>query len=192
MNNPERKIILITGNLGYIGGVVLDHLREVEPGALLVGLDCGYFAHCLSDPSFVPEVLLQQQQYIDVRDVDDDILTGVSAIVHLAAISNDPMGVLYQEVTNEINYLSTIDIARRAKAAGVSAFIFASSCSMYGAGGTGLCDEKVPLNPLTPYARSKASSEKDLEKLADSEFLVTCLRFPTACGISKRLRLDLV
>lgn len=184
--------ILITGNMGYVGPGVVRHLRQVYPQAELIGYDMGFFAHCLTGADRLPESRLDRQHFGDVRDLPTELLQGVNAIVHLAAISNDPMGSAYEDVTLAVNYQAGIGLAQRAKEAGVQAFIFASSCSMYGAGGEGAKTETSALNPLTAYARSKVLSEQDLAPLADDTFRVTCLRFATACGWSDRLRLDLV
>jgi len=184
--------ILITGNMGYVGPGVVVHLRSVFPEATLIGYDMAYFANCLTNADFLPESKLDKQIFGDIRHVPENILEGVDAVVHLAAVSNDPMGNKYEEVTIDVNHKSSIDIAQKAKAAGVKSFIFASSCSVYGAGGEGAKTEDSELNPLTAYARSKIFTERDLKPLADSSFTVTCLRFATACGMSNRLRLDLV
>jgi nucleoside-diphosphate-sugar epimerase len=184
--------ILITGNMGYVGPAVVRHLRAAHPDAELHGLDIGFFASCLTTRDALPETRLDLQHFADVRDFPTRGLEGVDAIVHLAAISNDPMGKLYEQVTLEINHLATVELARKAKQAGVGSFIFASSCSMYGEAEGGPRTEDSPLNPLTAYARSKVFAERDLQPLADDTFTVTCLRFSTACGWSDRLRLDLV
>jgi len=184
--------ILITGNMGYIGPVVIKRFRHSYPNATLIGLDIGYFAHCLTQPDFLPETILDIQYFQDVRKLTADLLEGVDAIVHLAAISNDPMGNQFEAVTEEINYRASVRLAQLAKEAGVSRFVFASSCSMYGFANDGARTEQSTLNPLTAYARSKVATELELIKLASSEFIVTCLRFATACGASDRLRLDLV
>jgi len=184
--------ILITGNMGYVGPSVVRHLRAVHPHAKLIGLDMGYFAHCLTNAATLPETLLDRQHYADVRNVPDEVLADVDAIVHLAAISNDPMGNAFEDVTLEINHRASVALARKAKAAGVSRFVFASSCSVYGFAEEGARTEQSELNPLTAYARSKVFTERDLAELADKNFAVVCLRFPTACGMSDRLRLDLV
>ena len=120
------------------------------------------------------------------------VLQGVDAIVHLAAISNDPMGNTFEEVTFDVNFRASVNLAKQAKSAGVKSFIFASSCSMYGLADDTPRKETSPLNPLTAYAKSKVRTEAELQKLADKNFSVTCLRFATACGMSQRLRLDLV
>lgn len=184
--------ILITGNMGYVGPGVVSHLRHVHPDATLVGYDMAYFANCLTNADFLPESKLDEQLFGDMRHLSDSLLKGVDAVVHLAAVSNDPMGSKYEEVTIDVNHKSSIELARKAKAAGVRSFIFASSCSVYGAGGEGAKTEDSELNPLTAYARSKIFTERDLQPLADGDFTVTCLRFATACGMSNRLRLDLV
>lgn len=184
--------ILITGNMGYVGPVVVDHLRRTFPSAILVGYDMGFYAPCLTNVTVLPESKLDAQLFGDIRTIQASALQGVDAIVHLAAISNDPMGNRFEDVTMDINFISSIRLAKLAKQAGVSSFVFASSCSMYGAAEGSAKTETAKLNPLTAYARSKVFTEKELEPLADKNFTVTCLRFATACGMSDRLRLDLV
>lgn len=184
--------ILITGNMGYVGPSVVRRLRASRPDAHLQGLDTGYFASCLTTRDVLPELRLDLQHFADVRKFPAHLLEGLDAIVHLAAISNDPMGNLYEQVTLEINHQATVELACKAKAAGVKSFIFASSCSIYGAAEGGPRTEDAPVNPLTAYARSKVFAERDLQPLAGGGFTVTCLRFATACGWSDRLRLDLV
>jgi nucleoside-diphosphate-sugar epimerase len=184
--------ILVTGNMGYIGPCVVDHLRGSYPEAKLIGLDMGYFANCLTNENVLPECKVDIQYFSDVRRLPEDLLKEVNAIVHLAAISNDPMGQQFENVTFDINHLASVNLAKKAKEAGVAKFIFASSCSMYGAAEEKARNERSPLNPLTAYAKSKVYTERDLEPLADDGFQVTSLRFSTACGMSDRLRLDLV
>lgn len=184
--------ILITGNMGYIGPCVVSHLRSCYPEAELIGLDLGYFASCLTNAGIFPECRVNTQHFLDVRGIPRNLLKDIDAIVHLAAISNDSMGKTFEDVTLEVNYRASIDVAEKAKRAGVKSFVFASSCSMYGAGGNAAKTEKSKLNPLTAYARSKVFTERDLAPLADKDFKITCLRFSTACGMSGRLRLDLV
>ena len=184
--------ILITGNMGYIGPCVVKQLRSSYPDATLIGLDIGYFANCLTNAKIFPECKVDQQYFADVRDLPAKLLEGVDAVVHLAAISNDPMGNVFEEVTLNINHRASIHLAKMAKMAGVKAFVFASSCSMYGAAEDQPRTEESPLNPLTAYAKSKVFTEKDLQELSGNGFKVTCLRFSTACGMTDRLRLDLV
>jgi nucleoside-diphosphate-sugar epimerase len=184
--------ILVTGNMGYIGPCVVEKLRSAYPKATLVGLDVGYFANCLTNSAILPECRLDQQYFVDMRDVTEDMLTGVTAVVHLAGISNDPMGNNFEAVTFDINHTASMSFAAMAKAKGVTSFVFASSCSMYGSADDTPRKESSQTNPLTAYAKSKAYMERDLQALADDKFTVTCLRFSTACGMSERLRLDLV
>ena len=184
--------ILILGNLGYVGPAVIRQLRSTFPNAELTGFDVGYYAHCLSHPSYLPEVQLNRQVFGDIRKFPESLLAGVDAVLDLAAISNDPMGNEYEEVTMEVNYRSAVRLAKMCKRNHVRRFVFASSCSVYGAASESPKCEEDKLNPLTAYARSKVAAEEDLEKLAGPGFTITCLRFATACGFSSRIRLDLV
>lgn len=184
--------ILITGNMGYVGPGVIAQLRTSYPNAMLIGYDMGYFAGNLADAQFLPECCADLQFFADVRTVPDGVLSGIDAVVHLAAISNDPMGNRHEDVTLDINYRASIELAVKAKRAGVRSFVFASSCSVYGFAEEGARTESSEVNPLTAYARSKVLTEKALAELADENFIVTSLRFATACGMSPRLRLDLV
>lgn len=184
--------IIVFGNMGYVGPGVVEQLRASYPDATLVGYDAAYFASCLTNADYLPERKLDHQHFGDIRNVPDSILKGADVVINLAAISNDPMGNKFEEVTLDINHRSGIKVAKRAKELGVRSFVFASSCSMYGAASDAPKTEDSTLNPLTAYARSKVATEKDLQPLADANFTVTCLRFATACGMSPRLRLDLV
>lgn len=184
--------ILITGNMGYIGPCLVSHLRTSFPNATLIGLDMGYFATCLSNSEILPECKTDIQYFGDVRRIQRSILEDVDAIVHLSAISNDPMGKTFEAVTMDINYRASVELAKTAKEMDVKAFVFASSCSMYGAAEDSARTEASPLNPLTAYARSKVYTEKEIKDVAGDDFTVTSLRFSTACGMSPRLRLDLV
>ncbi len=184
--------ILITGNMGYVGPRLLERLRMSIPESVLTGYDTGFFAHCLTGATTLPECRLDTQHFGDVRDLSSGLLSDVDAVIHLAAISNDPMGDRFKDVTYDINYKASVNLARMAKEAGVSRFVFASSCSVYGFAEGGARNEQAPLNPLTAYAKSKIQTEEDLKMLADENFVVTSLRFATACGSSDRMRLDLV
>lgn len=184
--------ILVTGNMGYIGPSVLARLRQSRPQSSVAGLDSGYFAHCLTNAARFPECRADVQYFADVRNPPVEILRGVDTVMHLAAISNDPMGKTYEDVTFDVNHRASVELAKQAKAAGVRNFVFASSCSMYGIADDTPRTETSTLNPQTAYAKSKVRTEVDLQKLADKNFTVTCLRFATACGMSERLRLDLV
>jgi len=171
---------------------VIRHLRSAYPTATLVGFDIGYFGSCITSIDMLPECYLDHQFFGDIRLFPEDILNDVDAIVHLAGISNDPIGNQFETVTLDINHKASIKLAKMAKKKGVKSFAFASSCSIYGAADDSPKSESSPLNPLTAYAKSKVFTERDLEPLADEKFKVTCLRFATACGMSDRLRLDLV
>jgi nucleoside-diphosphate-sugar epimerase len=184
--------ILITGNMGYVGPSVMSRLRETYPDAEIVGLDSAFFAHCLTNAVVLPEFCIDKQIFMDVRDISQNFLEGFDVVVSLAAISNDIMGKIDESLTLDVNCYAGLKLAQLAKKAGVHSFVFASSCSVYGAGGEGAKNEEADLNPLTAYAKSKIQTEKGLELLADGKFKVTCLRFATACGMSDRLRLDLV
>lgn len=184
--------ILITGNMGYVGPVLIRHLRERYPSAELIGFDNSYFSHCLTGASSLPESLLDRQHFGDIREFPGELLDGVDALVHLAAVSNDPMGNRFEQVTDDINFKASARIAELAQTHGVRNFVFASSCSIYGAGGAQARTEQDAINPLTAYARSKIATEKALAAQQRGNMATTCLRFATACGMSDRLRLDLV
>lgn len=178
--------------MGYVGPVVVEYLKSQLPKCYIAGHDIGYFAHCLTGQNRFPESLCDVQYFGDIRDLSTKILEGFDAVILLAAISNDPMGSKYEKVTEEINknacinLLSNLDSSKRLKV------VFASSCSMYGTAGETAKKETDVLNPLTAYARSKVETERMLERLDNSALSITSLRFATACGVSSRLRLDLV
>jgi len=178
--------------MGYIGSILTKKLKNECSDATLIGFDSAYFAHCLTSTSIIPEAPLYCQYFGDIREFPNEILSDVDIVIHLAAISNDPMGKKYEKITNEINANASAHFAKAACDAGVKKFIFASSCSMYGNAESGAKNENDELNPLTTYAKSKVYMENILRELANTKFNVTCLRFSTACGMSPRLRLDLV
>jgi nucleoside-diphosphate-sugar epimerase len=184
--------ILVTGNMGYVGSVLTAHLRQTWPDAEIVGYDSGYFAHCLTGAAVFPEVATLRQHFGDLREFPPELLDGVDAVVHLAAISNDPMGKSFEEVTERINFAAGLRLAELARDRGVKSFSFASSCSMYGMAEGSPRKETDAVAPLTAYARSKVALEAGLGDMDLGDMTVTCLRFATACGMSPRLRLDLV
>jgi nucleoside-diphosphate-sugar epimerase len=178
--------VLVTGHLGYLGSVLVPVL--LETGHSVVGLDSDLYAAC----GFGSGLVEVPARRLDVRDVEASDLAGFDAVVHLAGLSNDPLGDLDPALTDEINHAASVRLARLAKAAGVRRFVFSSSCSNYGAAGDGLVDEDAPLHPITPYARSKVQVERDVSRLADGAFSPVFLRNATAYGASPRLRCDLV
>ena len=184
--------VLIIGNLGYIGPVLTKHLRNEYPTSFLAGYDIGYFLQNFTYNGLTGDTLLNEQYYGDVRKFDESILKKFDSVIYLAAISNDPMGNAYEAPTMDINFKSAIHIAGLAKKSGVKRFVFASSCSVYGFADSAPRTEESEINPLTAYAKSKVNAEKGLQSLAEDNFIITCLRFATACGYSDRLRLDLV
>ena len=183
-------LVLVTGHQGYLGTVMVGVLRAA--GHDVIGLDAGYFADCVLGPLPDDPPQIGGGGPVDLRDITAGDLVGVDAVVHLAALSNDPLGDLAPDVTYEINHRASVRLAHAAKAAGVSRFLYASTCSVYGSAGEDLVDEEAPLRPLTPYAESKVWVEDDLAKIADSGFAPVFLRNATAFGFSPRLRADIV
>jgi nucleoside-diphosphate-sugar epimerase len=183
---PNNRRILVTGNNGYIGSVMAPWLRS--QGYDVVGLDTGYFRACMlvADHDGIPTIRK------DLREVTAKDLFGFDAVIHLAALSNDPIGNLNAAWTGEINGQGTIRLARLAKQAGVPRFIFSSSCIMYGMSEATVVDENAPLAPQTEYARSKVDAEMALSRLADDNFSPTFCRNGTVYGLSPCMRFDTV
>ena len=180
--------VLVTGNRGYIGVVLTPMLQQA--GHDVSGIDTDLYRRCTFAPGGeMPDVptLLK-----DIRSVTPEDFEGVDAVLHLAALSNDPLGDYRPETTFDINYEGTMNVARAAKEAGVSRFVFSSSCSNYGAGGEDFIDENGAFNPVTPYGESKVKSEMALAEMGDNTFCPTFLRSATAYGVSPRIRFDLV
>ncbi|MGI5424358.1 NAD-dependent epimerase/dehydratase family protein [Streptomyces sp. CA-179760] len=179
--------VLLTGHQGYLGTVMAPVLTAA--GHEVVGLDAGLFADCVLGPSPTDP----SGHRVDLRDVTADHVAGVDAVIHLAALSNDPLGSLAPELTYDINHHASVRLARLARDAGVRRFLYASTCSVYGAaGGDDLVGEEAPLRPVTPYAESKVRVEDDLHALADGDFTPVFMRNATAFGYSPRLRADIV
>jgi nucleoside-diphosphate-sugar epimerase len=182
--------ILVTGTEGYIGSRLAPIL--MARGHEVTGLDTGYYrdgwlysdSHQLSQ---VPHTLIK-----DLRHVTAEDLEGMDAVVHLAELSNDPLGENRPEITYQINHLGSVELARKARAAGVRRFVYASSCSVYGLGSGEFLDEQSPVNPQTAYAKCKVLVERDVGALANADFCVTFLRNATAFGASPRMRFDIV
>jgi nucleoside-diphosphate-sugar epimerase len=180
--------LMVTGNQGYIGPIVTRLARA--RGHVVTGLDIGWFRDCLT--TGVGEILPDRQISIDIRDVEPHHLDGIDAVIHLAGLSNDPMGALDARLTADINGDATLRLGRLARTAGIRRFVFASSCSIYGAAGEAALDETAAFNPVSAYAVSKVEAERGLSALADERFSPVFMRNATAYGMSPRLRFDLV
>ncbi len=185
MNQTQTRV-LVTGHLGYIGSVMAPHL--LKAGYDVVGLDSGYYADC----TFVPDQATIPAIRKDVRDVTPEDLRGIDAVVHLAALSNDPIGNLDETWTEEINHRASVQLAEVAREAGVRRFLFSSSCIMYGMSEAADVTEESPLDPQTTYARSKVKSERAISELTSDSFSPTYLRNGTIYGVSPRMRFDTV
>ena len=178
--------VLVTGHQGYLGTVMVPILQAA--GHDVTGLDSGFFADCVLGPAPQDPPGMR----VDLRDVTREQLKGFDAVIHLAALSNDPLGALAPQITYDINHHASVRLARLAKEAGVRRFLYASTCSVYGAAGEDLVTESAPLRPLTPYAESKVRVEDDVAAIADESFSPVFLRNATAFGFSPRLRADIV
>jgi nucleoside-diphosphate-sugar epimerase len=178
--------ILVTGHQGYIGTVLTPML--IAQGHIVVGVDSDLYARCTFGDGLpeIPEIKK------DIRDVAPSDLEGFDAVMHLAALSNDPLGNLNPELTYAINHHAAVNLARMAKQVGVSRYIFSSSCSTYGAAGDETLTEDAPFNPVTPYGHSKVFVEREVAQLASDTFSPIFLRNATAYGVSPRLRFDIV
>ena len=187
--------ILVTGDRGYIGSVLVPLL--LKKNYEVIGFDTEFFSSrggsAFGGKTETNSSNLQYRKITkDVRDIDKKDLEGVDEVIHLSALSNDPMGDLNPKLTEEINFRSSVKLAKLAKKVGVRKFLFSSSCSIYGIAKNGIVDEESPVNPLTAYAKSKIDSEDELLKLADSNFFVGIMRNSTVYGFSPKFRNDLV
>ena len=192
MRTKNNKIILITGNLGYIGFELAKYLKEKDKKLFIIGYDIGYYSKNFFQESNIKKYI-DYQIHSDLRDQNFKELEKfkIDTIFHLAAVSNDPMGSFFTKPTKEINTVSSKKLIDWAKNNGIKKFVFASSCSVYGFSSK-TCHEKSKTNPLTEYAKSKFKIETYLKKKCNSKFKAIVLRFSTACGASSMLRLDLV
>lgn len=183
--------VLVTGHKGYIGCIMVPMLQA--KGYDVIGLDNDLFDGCIfGDKSIcgtIPDIPYIRK---DIRDIELSNLKGIDLVVHLCALSNDPLGYFNPDITYEINYEGSVKLAKLAKQAGVQRLVFSSSCSVYGASENGVVNEDSELNPVTPYGISKIRAEKDISALADSNFSPVFMRSATAYGVSPKLRFDLV
>jgi nucleoside-diphosphate-sugar epimerase len=187
LENMEIKTILVTGDRGYIGAALVPKL--LEKNYTVVGYDTNFYQTELDPPN---EKRTYKQITKDIRKIEERDLQNIDAVIHLSALSNDPMGEINPTLTADINYHATMKLAQMAKKTGVKRFLFSSSCSIYGIAEDGVVDEKSKVNPLTAYAKSKIDTEVDLKKIADESFTVGLLRNSTVFGYSPKFRNDLV
>jgi nucleoside-diphosphate-sugar epimerase len=180
---------MIVGATGYLGPVIAQAIRDRLNPEVLAGIDTSWFTAAALAPYEAPFSSITK---VDKRRVDVEMMKGFDVVIDLAAVSNDPMGADFVDATFDINFVAAVDLAKRARQAGVRRFIFASSCSIYGAAGDGARSEDDKKDPLTAYAKSKWQSEVELAKLGDESFSPIALRFATACGWSPTFRADLV
>jgi nucleoside-diphosphate-sugar epimerase len=178
--------VLVTGHAGYIGTILVPML--LDDGHEVVGVDSDLFEEC----TYTGELVEIPHVRKDVRDIEPEDVEGFEAIIHLAGLSNDPLGDYRPELTEQINYRAAARLAKLAKEAGVNRFLFASSCSNYGASGSDFLTEEADFNPVTPYGESKVLVERALGELAGDTFSPTYIRASTAYGVSPRIRFDLV
>jgi len=183
--------ILITGNLGYVGTELTSYIRKYYPKYYLLGYDTGFFEKNLTLIKNKKIITVNKQVKKDIRDITELDLKDIDVVIHLAALSNDPIGKKYSKLTKSINFQSSKSLFKIAHKKNIKKFIFASSCSVYGLGGNSAKKEESKLDPLTEYAKSKVAFEKFVS-IYNKKIIFTALRFSTACGISSRLRLDLV
>src|SRR3982075_3461255 len=178
--------VLVTGHRGYIGAVLTPML--LERNHAVVGMDSDLYRSC----TFVDELAEVPTIEKDIRDANVDDVAGFDAIIHLAGLSNDPLGDYRPSLTEDVNFRASVKLAQLAKRAGVPRFLYASSCSNYGASGSDFLDESAAFNPVTPYGHSKVNVERAVAPMADESFSPTFLRASTAYGLSPRIRFDLV
>ncbi|MCI0590079.1 MAG: SDR family oxidoreductase, partial [Gammaproteobacteria bacterium] len=178
--------VLVTGSMGYIGAMLVPML--LKEGHDVVGMDTDYFSRC----TFMGALADVPTLKMDVRDASAAAVRGFDAIIHLGGLSNDPLGDYKPTLTEDINFKASVCLAQLAKQVGVQRFLFASSCSNYGAAGDEFLTEEAAFNPVTPYGVSKVRVEQELRKLADESFTPVYLRASTAYGLSPRIRFDLV
>jgi len=192
INHPQENCskILLTGNLGYIGSVMVPLLKKLNYS--VIGLDTNFYD---SDCQLYPVIAKPNFQVIkDIRDIEKENLSDIDAVIHLAALSNDPLGDLNPEITYEINYQATLRLSEMAKQCGVKRFVYASSQSMYGISKTDdeLDEDNSVKNPITAYAKAKWMAECELKKMGDDNFIISCFRPSTVFGSSPKLRCDIV